>query len=64
MHFAARLAGEPDPSGAELLGAGIVKFGLEILEVAEGLADDLRDGAARIAATLGFMIFQYMEWLT
>ena len=29
LHFAAGLAGEPNPSAAELLGAGIVELGLE-----------------------------------
>ena len=54
VHVAALFAGEPDPSGAELFYAGVVEFGLEILEVTEGFGDDLSDGAGRIAAPFGF----------
>ena len=57
VHVAAWLAGEPDPSGAELFGAGVVEFGLEIFEVAEGFGDDLGDGAVGIAAAFGLHDF-------
>ena len=41
LDFAALLASEPNPSGAELLDAGVVELGLEIFEVAERLGDGL-----------------------
>src|SRR5580700_9914329 len=53
MHFAAGLAGEPDPSAAELLDSGIVEFGLEIFEVAESFLDRIGNGAARVASAFG-----------
>ena len=52
LHVAA-LAGEPDPSRAELLDAGVVEFCLEIFEVAESLGDGLGDGAVGIASAFG-----------
>jgi hypothetical protein len=55
--IAAGFAGEPDPSAAELLDAGIVEFGLEILEGAEGLGDGIGDGAGGIASAFGLHDF-------
>ena len=53
LNFAALFAGEPDPSGAELLDASFIEFGLEISEVAESLGDYLGDGAVGIASAFG-----------
>ncbi|SPE28485.1 putative Phosphomannomutase [Acidobacteriia bacterium SbA2] len=57
LHFAVGFAGEPDPSAAELLGAGVVEFGLEIFEVAESFVDHVGDGAGGIAAAFGLHNF-------
>ena len=54
LHLAAGgLACEPDPSAAELLGAGFVELSLEIFEAAEGVLDDVGDGAGGLASALG-----------
>src|SRR5579872_1408559 len=53
LYFAAGLAGKPDPAAAKLFGAGIVKLGLKILEVAESFLDHVRDRAVGLAAALG-----------
>src|SRR6185295_13919034 len=54
LHFAAALAGQPDPAAAELLDPGIVELGLKILEAAERLLDGLGHRSAGIAAAFGF----------
>ena len=51
MHFAAGFACQPDPSAAELLGAGIVEFGLEVVKVTERFLDHIGDRASGIAPT-------------
>ena len=53
LYFAGGLACQPDPSGTELLGAGVVELGFELVEVAESFLDHFGDGAGRIAATFG-----------
>ena len=51
--FALVVSGEPDPSAAELAGAGGVELLLKSLEVAEGFLDDIGDGPGRIASAVG-----------
>src|SRR5580658_7279006 len=64
MHFAAGLAGEPDPSAAELLDSGVVKFGLKIFKAAESFLDRIRHGAAWVASAFGLHDLPNMVWLT
>ena len=52
LHAAVWFAGEPNPSGAKLLSACIAEFGLEILQVPEGLLNDVGNWPVRVSATL------------
>ena len=53
LHFALGVAGQPDPSAAELAYAGGVEFFLEGFEVAEGFLDRVGDGAGGVASAFG-----------
>ena len=57
LHIAAALARQPHPAAAELLYAGIVEFGLKILEAAESLLDRVGDGATGVTAPFGLHDF-------
>src|SRR6478672_9234325 len=50
LHFTLGIAGEPYPSAAELLHAGLVELRLEIFEVTERLGDHLGDWSGGFAA--------------
>src|SRR5207302_8319564 len=53
LHIAVRLAGQPYPATAELLGTGIVELALEVFERTESLLDHVGNGTAGVTTTFG-----------